>query len=131
MNSTTSALTRLTTRLNFLKERRSQIANELQNMDKGRGSDLKLEKGRGSEIYSVQNLEKGKGVECLGEEEGKPLQNSEKSTTSDGQSLQDLDGGQYSEDQHLRSLERGKSDGHVSYNAGRGKPLVAPRINSR
>ncbi|KAL9359388.1 hypothetical protein Peur_047511 [Populus x canadensis] len=131
MNSTTSALTRLTTRLNFLKERRSQIANELQNMDKGRGSDLKLEKGRGSEIYSVQNLEKGKGVECLGEKEGKPLQNSEKSTTSDGQSLQDLDGGQYSEDQHLRSLERGKSDGHVSYNAGRGKPLVAPRINSR
>jgi len=122
MNSTTSALTRLTTRLNFLKERRSQIANELQNMDKGRGSDLKLEKGRGSEIYSVQNLEKGKGLECLGEEEGKPLQNSEKST---------LDGGQYSEDEHLRSLERGKSDGHVSYNAGRGKPLVAPRINSR
>ncbi|PNT48979.2 hypothetical protein POPTR_002G104300v4 [Populus trichocarpa] len=131
MNSTTSALTRLTTRLNFLKERRSQIANELQNMDKGRGSDLKLEKGRGSEIYSVQNLEKGKGLECLGEEEGKPLQNSEKSTTSDSQSLQDLDGGQYSEDRHLRSLERGKSDGHVSYNAGRGKPLVAPRINSR
>nr|XP_034891909.1 rho GTPase-activating protein REN1 isoform X1 [Populus alba] len=108
VNSTASALTRLTTRLNFLKERRSQIANELQNMDKGRGS----------EIYSVQNLEKGKGLECLGEEEGKPLQNSEKSTTSDCQSLQDLDGGQYSEDQHLRSLERGKSDGHVSYNAG-------------
>ncbi|KAG6786337.1 hypothetical protein POTOM_007937 [Populus tomentosa] len=108
VNSTTSALTRLTTRLNFLKERRSQIANELQNMDKVRGS----------EIYSVQNLEKGKGLECLGEEEGKPLQNSEKSTTSDCQSLQDLDGGQYSEDQHLRSLERGKSDGHVSYNAG-------------
>ncbi|KAJ6939551.1 rho GTPase-activating protein REN1 isoform X3 [Populus alba x Populus x berolinensis] len=108
VNSTTSALTRLTTRLNFLKERRGQIANELQNMDKVRGS----------EIYSVQNLEKGKGLECLGEEEGKPLQNSEKSTTSDSQSLQDLDGGQYSEDQHLRSLERGKSDGHVSYNAG-------------
>ncbi|XP_010520759.1 PREDICTED: rho GTPase-activating protein REN1 isoform X2 [Tarenaya hassleriana] len=35
--STTSALSKLTTRLNFLKERRSQIANELQNMDKGRG----------------------------------------------------------------------------------------------
>ncbi|XP_011016902.1 PREDICTED: rho GTPase-activating protein REN1 isoform X2 [Populus euphratica] len=131
VNSTTSALTSLTTRLNFLKERRSQIANELQNRDKGRGSNLKLEKGRGSEIYSVQNLERGKGLECLGEEEGKPLQISEKSTTSDSQSLQDLDGGKYSEDQHLRSLERGKSDGHVSYNAGRGKPLVAPRINSR
>ncbi|KAJ6391434.1 hypothetical protein OIU77_025417 [Salix suchowensis] len=86
LNSTTSALTRLTTRLNFLKERRSQITNELQNMDKGRGS----------EKYSVQNLEK------------------------DRQSLQDLDGGRNSEDQHLQSLERGKSDGNVSYNAGGG-----------
>ncbi|XP_010521049.1 PREDICTED: rho GTPase-activating protein REN1-like [Tarenaya hassleriana] len=36
--STTSALSKLTTRLNFLKERRSQIANELQNMDKARSS---------------------------------------------------------------------------------------------
>ncbi|KAJ6730286.1 RHO GTPASE-ACTIVATING PROTEIN 7 [Salix viminalis] len=86
LNSTTSALTRLTTRLNFLKERRSQITNELQNMDKGRGS----------EKYSVQNVEK------------------------DRQSLQDLDGGRNSEDQHLQSLERGKSDGNVSYNAGGG-----------
>ncbi|KAF9687373.1 hypothetical protein SADUNF_Sadunf02G0086800 [Salix dunnii] len=109
LNSTTSALTRLTTRLNFLKERRSQITNELQNMDKGRGS----------EIYSVQNLEKGKGLEYLGEE-GKLPQNSEKSTTSDSQSLQDLNGGQNSEDHHLHSLERGKSDGNVYYNAGGG-----------
>ncbi|KAG7029684.1 Rho GTPase-activating protein REN1, partial [Cucurbita argyrosperma subsp. argyrosperma] len=37
-NLTSSALTKLTTRLNFLKERRSQIANELQNMDRGRVS---------------------------------------------------------------------------------------------
>ncbi|XP_062164103.1 rho GTPase-activating protein REN1 isoform X2 [Alnus glutinosa] len=36
--STTFALSKLTTRLNFLKERRSQLANELQNMDKGPGS---------------------------------------------------------------------------------------------
>ncbi|KAJ6405099.1 hypothetical protein OIU84_013135 [Salix udensis] len=120
LNSTTSALTRLTTRLNFLKERRSQITNELQNMDKGRGS----------EIYSVQNVEKGKGLDYLGEE-GKPLQNSEKSTTSDRQSLQDLDGGRNSEDQHLQGLERGKSDGNVSYNAGGGKHQTTPRINSR
>ncbi|KAG7541624.1 Pleckstrin homology domain [Arabidopsis thaliana x Arabidopsis arenosa] len=34
--TTTSALSKLTMRLNFLKERRSQIANELQNMDKGK-----------------------------------------------------------------------------------------------
>ncbi|XP_042514912.1 rho GTPase-activating protein REN1-like isoform X2 [Macadamia integrifolia] len=36
---TSSALTKLTTRLNFLKERRNQIVNELQNLDKGRGSE--------------------------------------------------------------------------------------------
>ncbi|KAL8162380.1 hypothetical protein V2J09_013869 [Rumex salicifolius] len=34
--NSTSALSKLTTRLNFLKERRNQIANELQNLDKGR-----------------------------------------------------------------------------------------------
>ncbi|KAK6938080.1 Pleckstrin homology domain, partial [Dillenia turbinata] len=33
-NTTTSALSKLTTRLNFLKERRTQIANELRSMDK-------------------------------------------------------------------------------------------------
>ncbi|KAL1222497.1 Rho GTPase-activating protein REN1 [Cardamine amara subsp. amara] len=58
--TTTSALSKLTMRLNFLKERRSQIANELQNMDKGRSSGQsspstgqnrvseKTEKGSGS-----------------------------------------------------------------------------------
>ncbi|XP_021861394.1 rho GTPase-activating protein REN1 isoform X2 [Spinacia oleracea] len=39
-NSTSSALSKLTTRLNFLKERRTQIASELQSIDKGRGSSL-------------------------------------------------------------------------------------------
>ncbi|XP_030455215.2 rho GTPase-activating protein REN1 isoform X1 [Syzygium oleosum] len=56
-NSTTSALSKLTTRLNFLKERRTQIANELQNMDKGRGSSPAvevLEKGRASESQSAE-----------------------------------------------------------------------------
>uniref|UniRef100_A0A6M2F6Y8 Rho-GAP domain-containing protein n=1 Tax=Populus davidiana TaxID=266767 RepID=A0A6M2F6Y8_9ROSI len=119
VNSTTSALTRLTSRLNFLKERRSQIANEIQNMDKGRGSDQNLEKSQGSEIPSFQNLEKDKG---LGKE-GKPHQNSEK---SDVQSLQDRDGGQYSEGVRPQSLLSEKS-----YNAGKGQPLVPPRINSR
>ncbi|KAJ4965593.1 hypothetical protein NE237_017442 [Protea cynaroides] len=37
--ATSSALTKLTTRLNFLKERRNQIVNELENLDKGRGSE--------------------------------------------------------------------------------------------
>ncbi|KAJ6412868.1 hypothetical protein OIU84_005841 [Salix udensis] len=102
VNSTTSALTRLTTRLNFLKERRSQIANEIQNLDKGRGSDQNLEKSQGSEILSFQNLEKDKG---LGKERAPP-QKSEKSTSSDGQSLQDLDGGHSSEGEPPQRLQR-------------------------
>lgn len=67
VNSTTFALSKLTTRLNFLKERRSQLANELQNMDKGQGSAQlvqNLEKGRGSEPrQSLQNPDKVQGIE--------------------------------------------------------------------
>ncbi|KAE8056965.1 hypothetical protein FH972_013693 [Carpinus fangiana] len=66
-NSTTFALSKLTTRLNFLKERRSQLANELQDMDRGQGSAQpvqNLEKGRGSETrQSLQNLDKVQGIE--------------------------------------------------------------------
>ena len=64
-NHNSSALTKLTTRLNFLKERRSQIANELQNMDRGRVSGQSIdgsEKGRGVEAQrSVQNSDDTKG----------------------------------------------------------------------
>ncbi|XP_022733007.1 rho GTPase-activating protein REN1-like isoform X2 [Durio zibethinus] len=64
-NSTTSALTKLTTRLNFLKERRSQITNELLGMEKGRGSSQAVpssDKGKGQEpIQSIQNPDKGRG----------------------------------------------------------------------
>ncbi|XP_022951263.1 rho GTPase-activating protein REN1 isoform X1 [Cucurbita moschata] len=64
-NHNSSALTKLTTRLNFLKERRSQIANELQNMDRGRVSGQSTdgsEKGRGVEAQrSVQNSDDTKG----------------------------------------------------------------------
>ncbi|CAN8274039.1 unnamed protein product [Cochlearia groenlandica] len=49
-NTTTSALSKLSMRLNFLKERRSQIANELSNMDKGRSSS-----GQPSPSSSGQN----------------------------------------------------------------------------
>ncbi|WRX30576.1 hypothetical protein QQP08_023063 [Theobroma cacao] len=66
-NSTSSALTKLTTRLNFLKERRSQIANEILGMEKGRGSGQAVpnpDKGKGSEpIQSLQNPEKGRGLD--------------------------------------------------------------------
>lgn len=48
----TSALSKLTTRLNFLKERRNQIAAELQNLDKNR-----------EPIQSLQPSEKNKGLE--------------------------------------------------------------------
>ncbi|XP_021638823.2 rho GTPase-activating protein REN1 isoform X3 [Hevea brasiliensis] len=98
LNSTTSALTKLTTRLNFLKERRSQLTSELQNMDKGRasgqatttskvrGSEVRQspqipEKSQGSEVHSVQNPEKGLGTE------GQSHKNFEKSRKSDN--LQD------------------------------------------
>ncbi|KAA8528347.1 hypothetical protein F0562_035702 [Nyssa sinensis] len=57
--TTTSALSKLTTRLNFLKERRTQITNELQNLDKGRGSG-----------QSVQNLERGRNVDKFQGSEG-------------------------------------------------------------
>ncbi|XP_021283847.1 rho GTPase-activating protein REN1 isoform X6 [Herrania umbratica] len=66
-NSPSSALTKLTTRLNFLKERRSQIANEILGMEKGRGSGPAVpspDKGKGLEpIQSVQNTEKGRGLD--------------------------------------------------------------------
>ncbi|OAY58055.1 rho GTPase-activating protein REN1 isoform X2 [Manihot esculenta] len=83
LNSTTSALTKLTTRLNFLKERRGQLASELQNIASGRssgqaaatnkvrGSDVRQspqlpDKSQGSEVHSVQNPEKGRGSESSG-----------------------------------------------------------------
>ncbi|KAL0688305.1 hypothetical protein Bca4012_087982 [Brassica carinata] len=53
-NTTTSALSKLTMRLNFLKERRSQIASELSNMDKGKST------GQPSPS-SVQETERGTG----------------------------------------------------------------------
>ncbi|CAK9312995.1 unnamed protein product [Citrullus colocynthis] len=70
-NHTSSALTKLTTRLNFLKERRSQIANELQNMDRGRVSSQPFE-----------NLDKGRGLEAQ-----RALQNSDETQGSDVQSM--------------------------------------------
>ncbi|XVF39621.1 hypothetical protein PTKIN_Ptkin01aG0048400 [Pterospermum kingtungense] len=60
--NSTSALTKLTTRLNLLKERRSQISNELQGTEKGGGSSQTVpssDKGKGSE--PIQNPEKGRG----------------------------------------------------------------------
>ncbi|CDP11488.1 unnamed protein product [Coffea canephora] len=127
-NSTSSALSKLTTRLNFLKERRTQIANEIQNMDKSRSSGL-----------PVQNPERGKGSEAR-----QSLQNTEKLQVSEGQSsekneildsynqaLPNFDG---QSDQGKRpdahpNLDRGKSESFPPVDKGRSK--VTPRINSR
>ena len=89
-NSTTSALSKLTTRLNFLKERRTQIANEIQNMDKGRASSRAAqnpEKSRGFEARQpVQNLDKSQATEV------QSVQNTEKLKGSDScQYLQNMD----------------------------------------
>ncbi|KAJ8773321.1 hypothetical protein K2173_028498 [Erythroxylum novogranatense] len=67
-NSTASALTKLTTRLNFLKERSNQIATELQNLDKTRAPSkpaLNQERWRGSED-SQSAYVPDKGVEIEG-----------------------------------------------------------------
>lgn len=146
-NSTTSALTKLTTRLNFLKERRTQIANELQTMDKGRGSGQASrgqDKGRGSE--SQQNLDKSQGSELQsssqsekGREpdssqslpnqekgagmEGQSMQNLEKSRKSNMHSTQNTDGGKSSEGSRPQTLDRGKSEGHVSYDTDKPRAL--------
>lgn len=147
-NSTTSALTKLTTRLNFLKERRSQIANELQNMDRGRGSCQpvqNLEKGRESlqEFQTLQNAEKGRETDCShlfqnldgGEvgSEGQSFQNPEKLRKSESHSLNYADRGKRSEGQNPHSLDRGKSESNLSLNVDEGRvvegqqPFISPK----
>ncbi|KAL9450058.1 hypothetical protein AB3S75_011905 [Citrus x aurantiifolia] len=135
-NPTSFALTKLTTRLNFLKERRSQIANEL--MDKSRGSSQgsepqqslqNQEKSQASEIQSVPQSEKG--MEC---ESSQSIQNLDKGIGKEGQSVQDSekfrksniysthteDGGQRPE---TSCLDRGKSEGHMSYESDKSQRL--------
>ncbi|GAY41509.1 hypothetical protein CUMW_060010 [Citrus unshiu] len=135
-NPTSFALTKLTTRLNFLKERRSQIANEL--MDKSRGSSQgsepqqslqNQEKSQASEIQPVPQSEKGR--EC---ESSQSIQNLDKGIGKEGQSVQDSekfrksniysthteDGGQRPE---TSCLDRGKSEGHMSYESDKSQRL--------
>lgn len=135
-NPTSFALTKLTTRLNFLKERRSQIANEL--MDKSQGSSQgsepqqslqNQEKSQASEIQSVPQSEKGR--EC---ESSQSIQNLDKGIGKEGQSVQDSekfrksniysthteDGGQRPE---TSCLDRGNSEGHMSYESDKSQRL--------
>lgn len=85
INSSTFALSKLTTRLNFLKERRSQISNDLQNTDRGRGPgqlNQNPDKGQGSEVQCVQEPGIGEAEYCV------VVLNSDKGVGSEGQSLQ-------------------------------------------
>lgn len=66
-NSTNSALTKLTARLNFMRESRSQIAKEIVGSVKGQGS-----------IQSVLSPGKAEGPQPLQE-----VQNEEKTTAPD------------------------------------------------
>ncbi|KAJ7965799.1 Rho GTPase activating protein [Quillaja saponaria] len=151
-NSTTSALTKLTTRLNFLKERRSQIANELQNMDNGRESgqpSQTMEKGRGSEPHqSLVSPDKSQGFEVDNWQslntsdkgwgtEGLSLQNPEKLRKSDSQPGHNLERKKQSEGQNPQHLERGRSDGNHSRNVDKSQSsegrssFFTSRSNSR
>lgn len=103
--TTTSALSKLTMRLNFLKERRSQIANELQNMDKGRTGQ--------SSPSSGQNR--------LSEETGKGSGSNQESDSSKLQSPHVLDRG--------RSENGGGDRGRGS--SGGSHPNTTPRTYSR
>ncbi|KAF8117778.1 hypothetical protein N665_0008s0123 [Sinapis alba] len=58
-NTTTSALSKLSMRLNFLKERRSQIASELSNMDKGKSTGQPSPSS--VQKQSLQESERGAG----------------------------------------------------------------------
>ncbi|KAF7139293.1 hypothetical protein RHSIM_Rhsim07G0210700 [Rhododendron simsii] len=149
-NSTSSALSKLTNRLNFLKERRGQIANELQNMDKGRSSGTSVksfERGSGLDWrHSVQNPDKfhgtidnqsvynsQKGLEIRSNHSPQIYENTERVGMTDGGSLQHLDKG-IMEGQFAPNLERGKSESFPNVDKGRrsdGHPHVPPRTYSR
>ncbi|KAL6573250.1 hypothetical protein OROHE_001709 [Orobanche hederae] len=115
-NSTTSALSKLTNRLNFLKERRSQIASELQNLDKGRSS-----------CQPVQNLEQCTGSEhhhhrFVGNLESKGQHSSENYDSS-------YNNPNARTPEVVPSVERGKSR---SFPAGdKGHSKFPPRTHSR
>ncbi|PSS17363.1 Rho GTPase-activating protein [Actinidia chinensis var. chinensis] len=125
--STASALSKLTNRLNFLKERRSQIASELQNMDKGQGgpSAQTFERGRGSEY---RQLVHGTTDGTIGFGSSHSHHN-----IDTGISLQNSDKGRL-EELSAPNLERGKSESFPNMDKGRrseNHPLVPPRTYSR
>ncbi|KAL3340180.1 hypothetical protein AABB24_028685 [Solanum stoloniferum] len=105
-NTTTSALSKLTNRLNFLKERRTQIASELQHLDKNQSDQPVKNNGK---VQASQS------------------QTSEKNGLDDGQSLQHPDQGTKKEVHP--NLDKVKSDS-LPYTE-KGQAVVPPRTNSR
>ncbi|XP_057426982.1 rho GTPase-activating protein REN1-like isoform X2 [Lotus japonicus] len=122
-HSTPSALTKLTSRLNFLKVGRSQ---------EGKGSERHQtlpspNRYGGSEINAVPLPEKGRGLES-----SQQLQDSDRASSGKGKSHQNPDKlkksesqpGHHSEgwSQHSKHLERGRSEGHhQAYNVDKGR----------
>ncbi|GAB4861342.1 hypothetical protein Ancab_036503 [Ancistrocladus abbreviatus] len=144
-NSTTSALSKLTTRLNFLKERKNQIANELQNLDKTRESTQSPrnpDKGKGLETnQSVQTVDKNQGsegsiVQNPRDNAAQTSQISDRRANMEGSSHHHQDGGRKvsppishqnsdrgrkSEVQQSQHLDRMKLDGQSLMNADKDK----------
>ena len=146
-NHTSSALTKLTTRLNFLKERRSQIANELQNMDRGRVSSQpfeNLDKSRGLEAQrSLQNSDETQGssdIQSMRNPETSraasnllSIQDSDKraGTDNNNQSRKsDADKGTRTGGQNQNTLDRGKSENHMTINTEKGTGQDSSRFTT-
>ncbi|KAL8030234.1 hypothetical protein ABFX02_14G273500 [Erythranthe guttata] len=119
-NSTTSALSKLTNRLNFLKERRSQIASELHNLDKGRSSSQpvqNLEQGTKSSDHnsqsSVENSDNkhhklSKDKQSSSKKTTSEPENKELAHSANGQTQQNLD--KEGKSEVPPNLEKGKSE---------------------
>ncbi|CAI9771322.1 unnamed protein product [Fraxinus pennsylvanica] len=128
-NYTTSALAKLTNRLNFLKEKRTQIANELQNFDKSRSSGHSIwnfEEGEGSEPrHSIPIADNTPGSEGQSSER---CRGSDSSHNEDSQLAQNANREKNTEGNP--NLDRGKSESFPTLDKGRSS-MVPPRTYSR
>ncbi|KAI4307476.1 hypothetical protein L6164_030658 [Bauhinia variegata] len=98
------------------EERRTQIANELHNMDKGRDSSAKNSEKGSRQPLSPPKKSRGESDEGS-TKEGKSLESLEKFRKSESHPAH------HSEkwNQHPQTLERGKSESRSSYNADKGR----------
>ncbi|KAH9623569.1 hypothetical protein KSS87_013173, partial [Heliosperma pusillum] len=114
--SSTSALSKLTNRLNFLKERRNQIASELQNLDKSKGSSnqpalISPGKGKAPELPINHSTDKHSSG-------GSIVQNQDSSTNINGMSTEgDNNNDKKKNDNKSSSNSRSEAP---SYSSGKG-----------